>query len=201
MPVTISWSLQGQELNSGPSITTNMLGQRTSMLTIASVSYQHIGKYTCRATNPAGSTTSEADLKVNGNSWSHMEGTENIQLLVCINIAFILAPPSIVPFTFGRPVIDSGDFAQLICVVSSGDMPISITWSLKGQELNSGPDITTTMLGQRTSMLTIASVSYLHIGEYTCRATNPAGSVTHSTMLSVNGNHLSQGRHWKYFYL
>ena len=114
------------------------------------------------------------------------------------NRIFIVAPPSIVPFTFGRPVIDSGDFAQLICVVSSGDMPISITWSLKGQELNSGPDITTTMLGQRTSMLTIASVSYLHIGQYTCRATNPAGSVTHSTMLSVNGNCELQGRHWKF---
>ena len=97
-----------------------------------------------------------------------------------------------VPFTFGRPVIDSGDFAQLICVVSSGDKPISITWSLKGQELNSGPSITTTMLGKRASMLVISSVDFTHIGEYTCRATNLAGSVTYSTELKVNGNQMSR---------
>ena len=100
-----------------------------------------------------------------------------------------LEPPQIIPFTFGKPVIDSGEFAQLTCVVSKGDMPITITWSLKGQELNSGPSITTNMLGQRASMLVISSVDYSHVGEYTCRATNPAGSVTHSALLRVNGNH------------
>ena len=101
---------------------------------------------------------------------------------------FLLEPPSIVPFSFGRDVVDSGEFAQLTCVVSKGDMPITITWSLKGQDLNSGPSITTTMVGTRTSMLIISSVDYSHIGEYTCRASNPAGSVTHAAKLNVNGN-------------
>ena len=36
-------------------------------------------------------------------------------------------------------------------------------------------------------MLVISSVDYSHVGEYTCRATNPAGSVTHATRLRVNG--------------
>ena len=89
-------------------------------------------------------------------------------------------------------MIDSGAFAQLICVVSHGDMPVTITWSLHGKQLNSGPSITTNMLGQRTSMLTIASVSYQHIGKYTCRATNPAGSTTFEADLKVNGNDCSQ---------
>ena len=92
--------------------------------------------------------------------------------------------------------MDSGAFAQLTCVVSHGDMPITITWSLKGQELNSGPSITTNMLGQRASILVISSVDYSHVGEYTCRATNPAGSVTHSANLRVNGKLWShEGRH------
>ena len=99
----------------------------------------------------------------------------------------IIEPPRIVPFSFGSAVVDSGDFAQLTCAVSRGDMPITITWSLKGQELNSGPSITTTMVGTRTSMLIISDVDYTHIGEYTCRATNPAGSVTHAAELNVNG--------------
>ena len=114
-------------------------------------------------------------------------------LITYFIINFCLEPPSIVPFSFGRDVIDSGAFAQVTCVVSHGDMPIHITWSLKGKELNSGPSITTTMLGQRMSMLVISSVDYSHVGEYTCRATNPAGSVTHSTELNVNGNQQSQG--------
>ena len=100
---------------------------------------------------------------------------------------FVLEPPKIVPFSFGSTVVDSGEFAQLTCVVSKGDTPITITWSLKGQELNSGPSITTTMLGRRSSMLVISSVDYSHVGEYTCRASNPAGSVTHSADLVVNG--------------
>ena len=83
--------------------------------------------------------------------------------------------------------MDSGEFAQLTCVVSKGDMPVSITWSLKGKELNSGDSIATTLLGKRASMLVISSVDYTHIGEYTCRATNTAGSVTHSVELKVNG--------------
>ena len=98
-----------------------------------------------------------------------------------------LEPPQIAPFLFSD-VVDSGAFAQLTCAVSHGDMPITITWSLKGQELNSGPSITTTMLGQRASILIISSVDYSHVGEYTCRATNMAGSVTYAAKLNVNGN-------------
>lgn len=83
--------------------------------------------------------------------------------------------------------VNQGSFAQLVCVVTTGDEPITLSWSLKGDIISSDPDISTTMLGTRTSMLTIASVSHLHIGTYTCRASNPGGSVTHSANLLVNG--------------
>ena len=120
-------------------------------------------------------------------------------LCFVFNLNFFVEPPSIVPFSFGRDVIDSGEYAQLTCVVSRGDMPITITWSLKGQDLNSGPSITTTMVGTRTSMLIISSVDYTHIGEYTCRASNPAGSVTHAAKLNVNGNYwVAPGGHLEY---
>ena len=109
-------------------------------------------------------------------------------LCFVFNSDFFVEPPSIVPFSFGRDVIDSGEYAQLTCVVSRGDMPITITWSLKGQELNSGPSITTNMLGRRASILIISNVDYSHVGEYTCRATNMAGSVTYAAKLNVNGN-------------
>ena len=84
--------------------------------------------------------------------------------------------------------MDQGDFAQLTCVVTKGDRPLTITWSLKGDIVSSDDTMTTTMLGTQASMLVISSVDYTHIGEYTCRAENPAGVTTYSAELKVNGN-------------
>ena len=75
----------------------------------------------------------------------------------------------------------------MTCVITRGDKPLSITWSLKGDIISSDPTLTTTMIGQQTSLLMISSVDYQHRGEYTCRAENPAGITTHSAELKVNG--------------
>ena len=96
-------------------------------------------------------------------------------------------PPEIVPFTFGSDSIDQGKYAQLTCVIRSGDLPITITWSLKGDIVSSDPTMTTTMLGTQASMLVISSVDYQHSGVYTCRAENMAGVTSHSAELLVNG--------------
>ena len=84
-------------------------------------------------------------------------------------------------------LVDQGSFAQLTCVISHGDRPLSITWSLKGDIVSSDDTMTTTMLGTQASMLVIQSVDYQHSGTYTCRAENPAGITTHSAELRVNG--------------
>ena len=100
----------------------------------------------------------------------------------------ITEKPEIVPFSFGFDKIDQGKVAQLTCLISSGDMPLTITWSLKGDLISSDPTMTTTMIGRQMSMLIIQSVDYQHSGTYTCRAENPAGITTYSTDLRVNGN-------------
>ena len=99
----------------------------------------------------------------------------------------ITEKPDIVPFSFGRAVVNQGEFAQLICVVSRGDQPLSITWSLKGDIVSSDPVLSTTMIGQQTSLLSISSVDYQHSGVYTCRAENSAGVSSYSAELLVNG--------------
>ena len=68
-------------------------------------------------------------------------------------------------------------------------MPLSITWSLKGDTVSSDPVLSTTMIGQQTSLLSLSSVDYQHSGVYTCRAENMAGVSSHSAELLVNGNH------------
>ena len=108
------------------------------------------------------------------------------------NIFFIfyLVPPEIVPFSFGIEAINQGEVAQLMCIVRKGDEPLSLSWSLKGDIISSDPDLSTTMIGSRTSVLTVSAVKYRHSGTYTCRASNPAGSVSHSANLLVNGKYL-----------
>ena len=85
--------------------------------------------------------------------------------------------------------MNEGDFAQLSCIVNSGDLPLSITWSFHGDEVGPDTGISTTNLGPRMSILVINSVEYHHKGNYTCQATNVAGTRYHSTELKINGSH------------
>ena len=97
-------------------------------------------------------------------------------------------PPEIGHFSFSKPIMNEGDFAQLSCIVTSGDEPLSITWSFHGDRVGgseTGIDITN--LGPRMSILVIGSVGHRHQGKYTCQAKNAAGVMTHTTELKVNG--------------
>ena len=67
-PVVITWSFHGNNISSDSAdgIMTNNFGSKTSILMIQSVSHGHRGIYTCLAKNNAGSSTSSAELRVNG---------------------------------------------------------------------------------------------------------------------------------------
>ena len=99
--------------------------------------------------------------------------------------------------------MNEGDFAQISCIVTSGDKPLSITWSFHGTETNNeGLDtgITTSNIGGRMSMLVIEQVKHTHQGLYTCQASNEAGTRSYTAKLVVNGKEQSRiftGRHCK----
>jgi hypothetical protein len=101
----------------------------------------------------------------------------------------IAEKPEILPFTFGSASVDEGLYVQVSCVVQRGDLPLSITWSLKGDIVSSEPGMSTTQLGPRASMLSIHSVGHRHSGTYTCTARNAAGTAVHSAELMVNGTY------------
>ena len=67
------------------------------------------------------------------------------------NILYLLpVTPLLAPLTFGRDVVDSGDFAQLSCIAMKGDEPMSISWSFHGAKGDPGPGILTTPIGNIT---------------------------------------------------
>ena len=41
-------------------------------------------------------------------------------------LPYFSEPPEILPFDFGKTVLDEGDFAHLSCIVTKGDVPINI---------------------------------------------------------------------------
>lgn len=84
--------------------------------------------------------------------------------------------------------MNADDLVSLSCTVSKGDFPIEITWNFKGNPILPGrSDIVVSDNGKRIKQLAIEAVAARHAGEYTCVASNVAGSTSYSTVLEVNG--------------
>ncbi|XP_012058406.1 PREDICTED: Down syndrome cell adhesion molecule-like protein Dscam2 [Atta cephalotes] len=108
----------------------------------------------------------------------------------------VMVAPQLAPFTFGDEAANAGEMATVQCAVIKGDLPIDIIWSFNERvidiangafdEHNYNPDIVISRSSKRASQLTIESVAARHAGEYSCTASNTAGTATHSSVLSVN---------------
>lgn len=83
----------------------------------------------------------------------------------------------------------------IACVVSSGDMPIRITWRKDGQEIVSGTSGVAIETKEFMSSLQISKVSLEHNGNYTCIASNDAATVSSERQLIVTGE---QELEWEY---
>ena len=84
--------------------------------------------------------------------------------------------------------MNAGDMASVQCAVTKGDLPLEVAWTFDGRPIGSEQrDIIIIDSGNRHKQLTIEAVSARHAGEYTCVASNPAGSVSRSAILDVNG--------------
>jgi len=79
-----------------------------------------------------------------------------------------------------------GSRAGVQCLVTNGDLPLTIEWRKDGGPVDS--DLSLQQLGEYTSLLSIDSLKPHHAGNYTCLATNSAAQASHSSRLLVNGN-------------
>ncbi len=93
------------------------------------------------------------------------------------------------PFSFGESAVDAGANVQISCVVSFGDLPLSISWSFHSIDSSKRKqaDINTMKLGSRGSVLMIDSVNFEHNGLYTCSAKNAIAVANYTAELVVNG--------------
>ncbi|XP_026825577.1 Down syndrome cell adhesion molecule-like protein Dscam2 isoform X21 [Ooceraea biroi] len=99
----------------------------------------------------------------------------------------VMVSPQIGPISFGDEPVNAGDLVSVQCVVTKGDSPLEITWTFDGRPIQSyHSDVIVSDTGKRVKQLTIESVAARHAGEYTCVASNAAGSVSHSATLDVN---------------
>lgn len=94
--------------------------------------------------------------------------------------------PHIHPFAFEEEA-NSGDSVQLTCHASKGDLPLTIKWLHNGRPIFAHLGVVTNKIGDRISLLTIASVTDQNGGDYTCVAENRAGQVNFTAKLYVNG--------------
>lgn len=73
-------------------------------------------------------------------------------------------------------------------MISKGDLPLDIKWTLNGQLIVNGENgLTVVRMSPRLSSLSIESINGIHRGIFKCMASNAAGLSEHSTELQVNG--------------
>lgn len=93
------------------------------------------------------------------------------------------------PFTFGDEPYEKGQSVSTQCSVTSGDLPINITWLFNNEPLKNS-DVTVSAIGRRASAISIDQVSWEHVGNYTCIGENRAGKSSFTAQLFVNGTTL-----------
>lgn len=85
-----------------------------------------------------------------------------------------------------------GEVAQVSCFVTEGDQPIEISWSFNGSDVSLLHGVSATKVGRKASMMVIDPALSSHRGNYTCTASNQAGSANFTSILNVNGTRFLQ---------
>lgn len=188
LPVKFYWTLNGQPLKNIQDVSVSAFGKKTSVINIDPIAEHHAGNYTCTAKNKAGIARFSSQLVVRGTlSFKIILHSLFIVCYIFGLFNLLLVPPKITAFYFEGNPLHSGQYVQVNCLVSEGDLPIDIKWRLNEQDLDNYPEVSITKVGKRSSLLTIEAVSYATAGNYSCSAKNKAGNAEYVTQLQVNG--------------
>ena len=92
------------------------------------------------------------------------------------------------PFFFGDEPTNYGESTAVQCMVTKGDLPLDITWTLNNESLSSNDvGMIIVKMSPRLSSLSIDSINGNHRGIIKCIAKNNAGIAEYAALLQVNG--------------
>ncbi|KAI8435829.1 hypothetical protein MSG28_004046 [Choristoneura fumiferana] len=100
-------------------------------------------------------------------------------------------PPKIAPFLFPEE-LEVGGSTQATCSLVSGDKPIQFTWHKDNLPIPSLLKVEQKNMDFFT-ILIIQDLTSAHSGDYSCKASNEFGSVSHSASLNVK-----DGENWRH---
>lgn len=83
--------------------------------------------------------------------------------------------------------MNNGEPVSVHCTISGGDLPVKVIWTLNKHPVMPDMGIFLEKRGQRINNLMIDSVNAQHAGNYSCIASNSAGTAEYSAELVVNG--------------
>lgn len=162
----ITWLKDGNEINTTSDkrikLVKNDSNDGTYSITISEADLKDAGEYTCCFKNP---------------------GTEGVVTKARVSIKEGTVKPSIESLNDTESAL--GSSIELTAIVNGVPEPI-VTWLKDGHEITASNKLAIgTSSDGKTHKLTIGDVRSLHEGNYTCRATNSAGSMDVSAGLKV----------------
>lgn len=180
------------------------------MLRLSSIRSSVSGSYTCEVHAESGELAKRT-VPIEVHSKFHFSFLFSITFkTIANNFGTPAEPPKIMPFQFPEE-LEVGGSTQATCSLVSGDKPIQFIWhkdnlpipSILKVRVSSGTIVSLALsstfnlyliyqqVEQKSmdffSLLIIQDLTAAHTGEYTCKATNNYGSVSHSAYLMVKG--------------
>lgn len=120
--------------------------------------------------------------------YSHLHelysNTSSCTAFVCVSCLAEL--PQIEQFHFNSNGVNGGQAVRVMCMVTSGDLPIDIYWLKDGQPLLRS---IYHKIDEYTLILSLRQTTIGDSGNYTCVASNAAGLASRWSTLKVKGIH------------
>lgn len=107
-----------------------------------------------------------------------------ICVYVCLFHSITLELPQIEQFQFNPNGVNGGQAVRVMCMVTSGDLPLDIYWLKDGQPLLRS---IYHKIDEYTLILSLRQTNIGDIGNYTCVASNKAGEARKWSTLKVKG--------------
>uniref|UniRef100_A0A182SAI8 Ig-like domain-containing protein n=1 Tax=Anopheles maculatus TaxID=74869 RepID=A0A182SAI8_9DIPT len=160
---SIRWYMNGNQLPTNENgVIIGRVSERLSSLSIDPIGYFNRGTYECRVKNRAGEAFQSAELVIN-------------------------VVPTIMQFSFGEEILNTGDSVAVNCMVVKGDSPLEIRWYLNNVPISSENEgIVVVKLSEKLSSLSINAIEPQHRGLYECRVKNKAGEASSNAELIIN---------------